>query len=375
MAMGLISGRLTRMAAMALKELKVVLLDKRVLTTLIVSPIVQLILFGFATTLEVKNIDIGVVNRDVGVVSEQFLAGLGGSRNVRRLTFYPSEAALRTAIEQRQVIAGVILPPDLSNVVARDEIGEFGVLLDGRRINAAQIVAGYIGEIATDTGKLLRPKKAHPEPEVVPRHWYNPNLDYRWFTLPGMITLITTVIVLSVSVQAVAREREFGTYDQLMALPLRHWEILVGKTAPAFCVGLFNASLYVLVIPLVSDVPLIGSIPLMLLAIASFSLAITGIGLAISTVSQNQQQAFLGGFLVIVPMMLLSGYASPVDGMPDWLQVVSAADPLSHMLVVSQGIFLKDLPTALVLRHVWPMLLVAFTTLSIATYLLRTRSE
>ncbi len=368
-------GRLSRMAAMALKELKVVLLDKRVLTTLIVSPIVQLILFGFATTLEVKNIDIGIVNRDVGVVSEQFLAGLSGSRNVRKLTFYPSEAALREGIEKREIIAGIILPPDLSQIVARDEIGEFGVLLDGRRINAAQIVAGYIGEIATNTGKQLRPKKAHPEPEVVPRHWYNPNLDYRWFTLPGMITLITTVIVLSVSVQAVAREREFGTYDQLMALPLRHWEILIGKMAPAFCVGMFNASLYVLVIPLVSDVPLIGSIPLMLLAIASFSLAITGIGLAISTVSQNQQQAFLGGFLVIVPMMLLSGYASPVDGMPGWLQVISLIDPLSHMLLISQGIFLKDLPTALVLRHIWPMLAVAFVTLSMATFLLRSRSE
>lgn len=371
----MIAVRLTRIAAMAIKELKVVLLDRRVLTTLVISPIIQLILFGFATTLEVRNIDLGVVNRDAGIASERFLAGLGGTRNLRRLLIYPSEAALREGIERREVLAGLIIPQDLSAHVARRETGEIGLLLDGRRINAAQIVTGYIAEVATDTGVVIRPDSAHPEPEVVPVHWYNPNLDYRWFTLPGMITLITTVIVLSVSVQAIAREREFGTFDELMALPLRPAEILLGKLVPAFLVGLFNAGLYVLIIPLVSDVPFTGSLLLMLAAIASFSLAITGIGLAISTVSQNQQQAFLGGFLVIVPMMLLSGYASPVDGMPGWLQAISSADPLSHMLIICHGVFLKDLPAALVWRHIWPMLAVAITMLAASVVLLKNRSE
>jgi ABC-2 type transport system permease protein len=125
----------TRVKAMALKELKVVLLDRRVLTTLVISPIVQLILFGFATTLEVRNIDIGVVNRDNGVASEQVLAALGGSRNIRQIDFYPSEAALREGIEQREVIAGLIIPPGLSAQYARRETAEMGLLLDGRRRN------------------------------------------------------------------------------------------------------------------------------------------------------------------------------------------------------------------------------------------------
>lgn len=368
------TGALIRVWAMALKELKVVLLDRRVLTTLVISPIVQLILFGFATTLEVKNIDIGVVNRDSGVASEQFLAAMAGNRNMREIRFYPNESALRQAIEQREVIAGLLIPPDLSHHYARRETAEMGLLLDGRRINAAQIVAGYMADIAHEAGGKMRPELAHPEPEVVARHWWNPNLEYRWFTLPGMITLITTVIVLSVSVQAIAREREFGTFDELMALPMRHWEILAGKCVPAFCVGLFNGALYVVTIPLVSDVPFNGSLFLMLPAIASFSLAITGIGLAISTVSQNQQQAFLGGFLVIVPMMLLSGYASPVDSMPLWLQHVASIDPLSHMLTICHGLFLKDLPAAVALTHIWPMLAVAIVSLLAALQLLRSRS-
>lgn len=369
------TGALIRIAAMALKELKVVLLDRRVLTTLVISPIVQLILFGFATTLEVKNIDIGVVNRDTGVASEQFLAAMAGNRNMRDIRFYPTEAELRRAIEEREVIAGLLIPADLSHHYARRETAEMGLLLDGRRINAAQIVAGYMADIAHEAGGKMRPELAHPEPEVVARHWWNPNLDYRWFTLPGMITLITTVIVLSVSVQAIAREREFGTYDELMALPMRHWEILAGKCVPAFCVGLFNGVLYVMMIPLVSDVPFNGSLLLMLPAIASFSLAITGIGLAISTVSQNQQQAFLGGFLVIVPMMLLSGYASPIDSMPAWLQLIAQVDPLSHMLTICHGLFLKGSSGTIVFGHVWPMLAVAVSALLLANLLLRARSN
>jgi ABC-2 type transport system permease protein len=367
------SGALIRVAAMALKELRVVLLDRRVLTTLVISPIVQLILFGFATTLEVKNFRFGFVNRDHGVVSEQVLSATAANRNIAELISYPNEAALGRAIERREVLGGMILPADLSLRFHRDEPAEIGVLLDGRRINASQIVAGYLNEIAGQVGASLRPATVRIGPAVAERHWFNPNLEYSLFTLPGMITLITTVVVLSVSVQAIAREREFGTWDEVQALPLRPWEILLGKCAPAFTVGVVNGTLYVLVIPLVSSVPFLGSYPLMILSIACFSLAVTGIGLAISTLAQNQQQAFLGGFLVIVPMMLLSGYASPIDGMPGWLQPIAAINPLSHMLVICHGLFLKELPTAVVLAEIWPMLGVAAAALATGLVLLRSR--
>ncbi|PKB25586.1 ABC-2 type transport system permease protein [Novosphingobium kunmingense] len=369
------TGALTRIAAMALKELRVVLLDRRVLTTLVASPIIQLILFGFATTLEVRNIDIGVVNRDAGIASERLLSATAAVRNVRAVTAYPNERALAVAIERREVIAGLIIPADLSARIARGEPGQVGLLLDGRRVNAAQIVAGYLGEVALQTGTQLRPEAAVATPQIAARHWFNPNLEYRWFTLPGMITLITTVIVLSVSVQAIAREREAGTWDQLMAMPIRSWEILAGKCAPALSVGLFNGALYVLMIPLVSDVPFNGSLGMMLLAVACFSLSVTAIGLCVSSLAQNQQQAFLGGFLVIVPMMLLSGYASPVDSMASWLQPVALIDPLSHMLIICHGLFLKAMPADLVVRQMLPMLAVAVMAFGLANLLLKWRSE
>lgn len=368
------SGSLIRVLAMALKELAVVLRDRRVLTTLVASPVIQLVLFGFATTLEVKNVSLGVVNRDVGVVSEQFLATLGAARNVGRINIYPTERALAQAIEQREVLGGLVLPPDLSARVARGDTGEVGLLLDGRRVNAAQIVTGYISEITATTGMDLRPAM-RDGPELVVHNAYNPNLDYSWFTLPGMIAVITTVLVLSVSVQAIAREREFGTYDQLMALPMRHWEILLGKVGPAFLVGVFNGSFYIAMVALLSDVPFHGSYLLAVLAVAAFSLAVSSIGLSISSVSANQQQAFLGGFLVIVPMILLSGYASPIDGMPEWLQAIAAIDPLSHLLAICHGVFLKNLPSVIIMQHTWPMLLVALVALAIGHALLRGRSN
>ena len=363
-------GAWGRVLAMAAKELAVVLRDRRVLTTLVASPVIQLVLFSMATTLEVRNVAVGLVNRDTGVVAEQFLAGLAASPRFGAIRTDRDERALAEAIEHREVLAGLVLPPDLSARVARDERAEIGLLLDGRRINTAQVTAAYISEIAGATGLSLRADSPRP-PDLVIRNLFNPNLDYSWFTLPGMIAVITSVLVISVSAQAIAREREFGTYDQLMVLPLRAWQILLGKAVPAFLVGLFNGSFYVTMVALFSEVPFRGSFGFMLLAIAAFSLAATGIGLAISSIAANQQQAFLGGFLITVPMILLSGYATPTDGMPGWLQLIAAANPLSHMLAISHGSFLKGLSPGAAADHLWPILLAALLALLLAHELLR----
>ena len=374
------NSRLTRLAALALKELKVVLLDRRARTTLVLSPIVQLLLFGFATTLEVKAIDIGLVDRDGGRAAQEMVAALDGSPNVRHLRNYPSEAALDEGIARREVIAGLILPQRLSADIAAGRGGEVLALLDGRRSNAAQIVGGYLGQIAQRAGAELRPAVQGPPqnrsaPQVLTRHWFNPNLDYLWFTMPAMIAVITAVLVLSVSAQSVAREREFGTFDELMILPLRPHEILLGKVAPAFVVGVVNCLIYATAIPLFYGVPLTGSVGLLLLGIVVYTMALVGLGLMISTLAGNQQQAFLGMFFVTVPLILLSGYASPVDNMPAWLQPLVAVNPAHHMIVISEGVFLKDLPGDLVLKHLLPMLGASVATFTMAWTLFRARSE
>lgn len=368
------TARLSRLWAMAVKELLVVLLDRQGRIMLLIAPVLQLTLFGFASTLEVKAIDLGYVNRDAGIVAERVLATLGGSPNVRRLVRYDDSAALLRAIERREVLAGMVLPQDLSRRVAAGGTGDIGLLLDGRRTNSAQIVAGYVTDMVQHTGHDLRPQSRLLGPQVLASHWFNPNLEYLWFTMPGLIALIVTMMVFTVSLLSVSREREMGSFDELMVLPLTPAEVLIGKTLPGFLVGLFNAGLYALLIPTVYGVPLAGSVSLLLLASTAYALAVTGIGLSISCVSHSQQQSFLIGFLVMVPLILLSGYASPVDNMPAWLQVLAQANPVMHMLVICEGIFLKDMAASSVLAHTWPMLVAGAATLLLAARLFRLRS-
>ena len=368
-----VRARWPRVVALAIKELQVVLLDRRARVVLFGSPVLQLALFGLATTLEVKNIDVGVVDRDNGRAAEQVLAAIDGSRQVRSVRYYASEAAARGGIDRREVIVVMELPADLSRRVAAGQTGRVGLVLDGRRINAAQIIAGYFSELVARTGATLRPESVEAAPQIVTRNWFNLNLDYRYFTMPSLIALVIGTVALNVAFQTFAREREMGTFDTLVVMPLQPIEVLVGKLVPATAVGIVNALIFIAVIPVVYGVPLQGSLALLLVAAVCFALALAALGLVVSLLAANQQQAFLFGFLLVMPIILLSGYAAPTDNMPQWLQIVSDADPLHHMLEISQGVFLKAMPWEEVLRHLWPMLACFALCMGVATILCRRR--
>jgi ABC-2 type transport system permease protein len=347
----------TRLIALMAKELRVVLRDKKARTTLIFSPVVQLLLFGLATTLEVRGVDIGIVARDDSAATQAFVAAVDASPWFDEVRRYPDADALRDAIDVQQVLGGVLVAGDVDDVIARGGSAPLLVLLDGRRANAAQVVAAYLDEIARAQGaQLVRaPSRAVT---VETTHWFNPNLIYLWFTMPSLIVVIGAVQVMSVSCQSVAREREFGTIEQLVVLPLAPWQILIGKLTPAFLVGMATATFFVLFIPLVYAVPLTGSLLLLYTALALYFFALAALGVAISLLARNQQQAFLGMFLATIPIILLSGYASPVDNMPGWLQQVAWFDPARHILPVVEGLFLKAMPAAMVWPALWPVALV-----------------
>ena len=363
-----------RLIAMMVKELWAVLRDPRGRIILIVPPILQLVLFSAAATLEVKNVDVGVYNRDHGAASTEFIKQLAGSPNVRRIVSISSPQALQTAIDNREVIAAVVFDTQFSSDVASGRSATVFAVLDGRRSNAAQIVAGYLAHIATNVGAVVHPVSPS-ERAITVNNWFNPNLDYLWFILPSLLVQIGAISALSVTTQSVARERELGTFDQLMVSPLRVHEILIGKMTPPFLLGVFNSSVYLIIIPLLYGEPMRGSILLFYIALTAFLLAVIGIGMMVSTVMQTQQQAFLGMFLVTVPAILLSGFASPVDNMPHWLQVVAEIDPLKHFLVISEGLFLKAMPARDVISNTWPLLLIAAVTLTGSALLFRSKLE
>ena len=365
-----------RLWAMIVKEWWALVRDPRARLVLVAPPLIQLFVFAFATTLDVTNVAVGVLDRSSGVHSSEFVARREGSPNFREVRRLRSIAELRTAIDRQEVIAAVVIDGDFARRLERGERVQIGVVLDGRRSNASQIVGGYLQQIAGTMGAELLPGAARAPPSgSVVTNWYNPALDYMWFTIPALVAIISSVSGLAITSQSVAREREVGTFDQLMASPVRVHEILIGKMVPPLLIGFLNGGIYLLLGPLIFGVPVTGSVAMFFVALFVFLLALIGVGLAISAASQTQQQAFLGTFLVMTPLILLSGYASPIDNMPEWMQVVTYANPVRYFLIIVQGLFLKDMSVATVLAQTWPMAVIGCATLATAAWLFRARME
>jgi ABC-2 type transport system permease protein len=367
---------LRRLGAMIVKEMWAVLRDPQSRIVLFVPPLMQLFIFTFATTLDVKNVDIGILDRSSGAHSVELVQRIAGSPNFRTIKPLATPGDLKHAIDNQKVIAALVIDEDFDRNLARGEPATIGLVLDGRRSNAAQIVSGYVTQIAGGVGAELAPAQVRGAAGgSVVTNWYNPALDYIWFTLPSLVAIITSVAGLAITSQSVARERELGTFDQLMVSPLRVHEILIGKMVPPFVIGMINGSVYLIVAPLIFGVPFTGSLLLFFLSLGMYLLALIGMGMLVSAASQTQQQAFLGVFLVTTPLILLSGYASPIDNMPDWLQVVTYLDPARYFLVIVQGLFLKAMPAASVFHQLWPLALIACVTLSASAWLFRARME
>jgi len=365
-----------RLVAIIIKELWAVLRDPRARISLIAPPLLQLLLFGYASTMEIKHVTIGVLDRDGGQWSHEIVQRLAGSPNVQRIVRLDSDEALAQAIESQQVIAALRFDPRFSADVASGRGATVGAVFDGRKANAAQIVGGYIDRIVGDVSSGIHMAAPQPAPgNSIVAYWFNPNLDYLWFTIPSLVVVISLVSALSVVAQSVAREKELGTYDQLMVSPFRVWEILAGKMVPPVLIGVANATLFLVVNPIVFGVPFTGSLLVFYPALIAFLLATVGIGMLVSVIANTQQQAFLGMFALTVPVFLLSGYAAPVDNMPRFLQVMSEADPAKHFLIVTEGVFLKAMPAADVFANTWPLLAIAAVTIGAASALFRSRLE
>ncbi|RAH97395.1 hypothetical protein DLJ53_29825 [Acuticoccus sediminis] len=364
---------LNRLVAMMVKEFWAILRDPRARIILIMPPLTQLFILGFATTLEVKNIAIGIYDRDQGAMSIEMAQRIAGSPNVTAVLPITSQQEMREAIDRQTVIAVVTFEHGFSADIAAGRPALVQAVFDGRKSNAAQIVAGYLTTIAAGLGAEIAPTTM--QPGTVVTHWFNPNLLYLWFTMPGLIVVLTTISGLGLTAQSVARERELGSFDQLMVSPLHVSEILIGKVVPPVVVGVINASFYLVVISTAFGVPLTGSVPFFYLSLVLYLLALAGVGMLVSSASETQQQAFLGMFLVAVPAILLSGYASPVENMPIWLQIIAQGDPTKHFMVVSQGVFLKDMAIADLWANTWPLGVIALVTLGASSILFRARME
>ncbi|HRP71821.1 MAG TPA: ABC transporter permease [Luteimonas sp.] len=373
---------LVRLRAQVVKEVLSILRDPRSRMVVFVPPLIQLLLFSFAATLEVRNVDIAVYDQDSGRWSHELVARLDGAGFVADVRRVRGSQELRALVDRGEVIAALQIPADFSRTIAAGGSGQVQVLVDGRRSNAGQIVVGYLSTIAADVGAEVERADAGaagagvaPVSPVAVRNWFNPNLVYQWFIVPGLSGILAFFSALMLTALSIARERELGTFDQLLVSPASTVEIIVSKSLPALAIGTVLGLLMVAAGVVLFGIPFAGSLPWLLAGLVLFILSVVGIGLMVSAVSATQQQAILGAFAIGVPAVLMSGFATPVENMPTVLQWLAQAIPLTHYLEIVHGVVLRATPAADLLASLWPLALIALVTLTMAVVMVRGRLQ
>lgn len=364
-----------RLRTLIVKELQALTRDPAALRLLVMPVILQVILFPFAATLDVRNASIGILNQDSGKAATELvqrIAAAGAFGEVRQLT---SEGELRDAVNRQQVLLAVRFLPSFSRELARGKEASVQVIGDGRRSNSAQLAQGYVDQIVRGySAELLGDRRARDplgSAQVVTRNWYNPNLEGRWSIVTSLVAVMTTLGALITTALSIAREREQGTLDQVLVSPLSPTLIMVGKTIPAVMIGLLQATIILVVAVFLFKVPFTGSLVVLYVGMLLYALALCGFGLFISAISATQQQAFLGVFTFMMPAILLSGFIAPVANMPLWLQWVSWIDPLRHFIVIVKGVFLKGSGFVEIWPSLWPIAVIAVVTLGTASVIFR----
>lgn len=354
-----------RILALIWKELLTVLRDRKVRLSILLPPIIQLVIFTFAATLDVKDVPIGILNRDAGEQGFYLVERFFGTKIFNnKIIFLKGVEEIGPFIDLQKGVMVVSIDQQFSRNIDANKPAIVQLIFDGRKTNTAQIVAGYTNQIINrfNNDYTAQAELAIQNVELVPRFWFNPNTLYFWYNIPCLVGVLSMLTCLVVTTQSVARERELGTFDQLLVSPLVPWEILVGKLVPGIIIGFLEGMFMFTIGTLVLGVPFTGSLLLYLVSLIIFVTSISGIGLFISSLSTTQQQAMLGTFIFMMPSVLLSGFATPIENMPTWLQPFTDGIPLKYFLIISKGLFLKAMPGKIVFSNIWPLLIIGCIT-------------
>ena len=340
-----------RVRQLLIKEFIQVIRDKRTRIILIVPPIVQMLIFGYAATYEIRHVPTVVLDLDHSQESRELISRFTSSPyfNVeRQLT---ESRQIRGQIDSGDATVGLEIDAGFAQKLRSGQTAPLQVIVDATNSNTALIASAYLTQIALgfaqdaqqDRIERIAPQMIAQMPSVVleQRPWYNANLSSRWFFVPGVIGTLTLVLVITLTAFAVVREREIGTLEQIMVTPIRPVEFILGKTLPSFLIGLFDVSLIAAVGTFWFRVPFRGHVSVLFIGAVLFLICMLGVGLLISTVSSTQQQAMVTAFFFIMPAIVFSGFGFPIATMPQWLQYCTYLSPLRYFLIVLRGTYLK----------------------------------
>lgn len=349
----------SRLGSLIRKEFLQIVRDPRTLVLTFIFPIVMLFLLGYAATNDVKNISLAVYDQDNTAYSRALLDSFRAADYFRIDYMAGSEDQIRALIDSNLARAALIIPPGYGETIAGGGNAEVAFILDGSDPTVASTAlsaATLIGQ--ANATRILNQRMALSGQgtglslplEIRTQVWYNPALVSSYYMIPGLVGMILQFLTTLLTATSIVRERERGTIEQLIVTPLRSWELMVGKLTPYVLIAFFDTIEVLAIGVLVFDVPINGSLGLLLLLSALFLVTTLGIGLLISTVAHTQQEAMLTTMFTIMPSIFLSGFFFPLAAMPAVLQWISYLIPLRYYLIIVRGIILKGVGAA----AIWP---------------------
>lgn len=368
--MGTLIDFLAKVLVLFRKEMLTLVKDPASRALLIVPALIQSLLYGYGATYDLTHVPYAVLEQSRSAASTELLARLDGTGVFHRVATLDSSDQIAGVIDRREALLVLSVPPDFEDRLTSGRQAPLQVILDGRNASTAASAASHVAEILAAWNHSLGNA---PPVTVVRRAWFNPNLESRWNIMPGLIATLSMLQTLLLASLSVAREREQGTFDQLLVTPFTPLQILIGKALPSIFVGLVQSTLILLVTLFWFQIPMNGSLGLLYLALFTFTTASVGIGLSVSALSTNMRQAMLYAFMLLMPLILLSGLFTPVRNMPGALQILTYANPLRFGIDIVRRVYLEGAGFGDVAVNFIPLLFMGAITLPLAAWLFRNR--
>ncbi len=376
---------LRRMSTVLIKEFQELFRDRKVLAIIFLSPVIQLIIFGYAATYDVKNIPTAVVDYDNSQTSRRLIRMIEASGYFEIDEYLDQESAIDSVMQEGSVWCVVRIPRGFGETIAAGQPASVGAAIDATNSNSATITGSYLGGIVARLGEEIRNERLGALPvgairisgvvESKIRVWYNPDLESRNFNVPAILVQILVLVTLMLTSMAIVREKEFGTMEQLIVTPIKPSELIVGKALPYAFIGMVDIALICAVAVFYFEVPLRGSLLLLFGTSLLFMTSTLAVGLFISTVSSTQQQAMMSAFFFMMPAILLSGFAFPIENMPESIQYLTYLNPLRYFVVIIRAIFLKGATREILMDQIIPLAVLGFAVLSLAAVRFRKRAR
>lgn len=364
-----------RVVSMCRKELLVIFKDPANRIILLAPALVQSLLFGYAATYDLKYATYALLDRSHGQASTELIARLDASGVFHRVAVLDNETQIASVIDSQQALMVVHIGPRFEQQLNAGESAPVQVILDARNSTTAGNASAYLAGIVDAFNAQWRERHggARLPLSIVTRAWYNPNLETQWAMVPALIAALSLMQTLLLTALSVAREREQGTFDQLLVTPHTPTEIMIGKSVPSMLVGLAQSTIILLIALFWFRIPMAGSLVTLYTGLTLFTLASIGIGLSISALSANMQQAMQYTFVLLMPMVLLSGLTTPIENMPTAIQYLTSVNPLRYAIHMVQRVYLEGVGLGTVIGDIIPLIIIAVLTLPFSAWLFRHR--